>query len=44
MVVAPVGTVLKRSLDRRNLGRYEATVDNFLRGGVSSCFLVFLNE
>ena len=33
MVVAPVGTVLKHVLDRRNLGGYEATVDNVLRGG-----------
>ena len=26
MVVAPVGIVLKHALDRRNLGRYDATV------------------
>ncbi len=28
MVVAPVGTVLKRSLGKRNLGGYASTVDN----------------
>jgi len=35
MVVVPAGTVLKCSRARRNLARYDATVDNVLRGGVS---------
>ena len=33
MVVAPVETVLKCSLGKRNLGGYDTTVDNVLRGG-----------
>ena len=33
MVVVPVGTVLKHAFDTRNLGGYEATVDNVLRSG-----------
>ena len=33
MVVAPVGTVLKHARGKRNLGGYDATVDNVLRGG-----------
>ena len=31
--MAPVGTVLKCSLGKRNLGGYASTVDNVLRGG-----------